>query len=49
MKDKSEINPNLRPMFYSEEITNYEVRFNTHYHFSIPIYKDWYIDLCVII
>ena len=32
-----------------EEITNYEVRFNTHYHFTIPIYKDWYIDLCVII
>lgn len=114
MKDKSEINPNPRPMFYScvledlrkiafdcgyalaihgtcasdldliavrwkdnyespkymveqfvkeishyvfaediennlEEITNYEVRFNTHYHFTIPIYKDWYIDLCVII
>ena len=32
-----------------EEITNYEIRFGAHYHFSIPIYKDWYIDLCVII
>ena len=32
-----------------EEITNYEVRFNTHCHFTIPIYKDWYIDLCVVI
>ena len=29
-------------------ITNPETRFNTHHHYTIPIYKDWFIDLCVI-
>jgi hypothetical protein len=30
------------------DITCPELRFKNHYHFSIPIYSDWYIDLCVI-
>lgn len=31
------------------QLTNPEVRFGSHYHFTIPIYANWYIDLCVII
>lgn len=31
------------------ELTNPQVRFNTHTHYSIPIIGDWYVDLCVII
>lgn len=29
-------------------ITHFELRFNTHHHFTIPIYSNWFVDLCVI-
>ena len=31
-----------------DDVTNPELRFNSHHHFTIPIYSDWYVDLCVI-
>jgi hypothetical protein len=30
------------------DVTQPELRFNNHHHFTIPIYSDWFIDLCVI-